>query len=410
MVQEEHMAVMQESDVGASSRLYKNFDELSAIAVEWDTFIRLAGGDIYQTYDWCRIWWKYYGEGRALRVYIFRKGEKIVGILPFFVEVISIGPLCQRVAKVVGADFTLSIVNLAIEDDCSEIAIQIVLSDLIEVATCDIVLIGPLGENYEVYRRISQVAMLSASAFFFRDRKMSVYSQLTLPGTFHEYLQTLKRRERKRLRYSINLGQRSFDWSCDVLSEASQLENEIESFVRMHTEQWMVRGKLGHFLDWPHGIEFNAEMAMTQAKLGQLRLLRVKANDTTVSYRLGYAFGKRWHARLPARLVGSEWDKFGIGRVGMLKMIEFAASEGIREIESGEGHYKHKCDLGMEEYSLRTIAFVQPGILPRLKAKLYFYLADALNLFYYRIWYIKLAPRLPIPRKPLWKLWIKTRN
>ncbi len=45
----------------------------------------------------------------------------------------------------------------------------------------------------------------------------------------------------------------------------------------------------------------------------------------------------------------------------------------------------------------------------RLRASLFASLSRLLHLCYYRIWFSRLAPRLPFKRRPLWKLWIRTR-
>ena len=73
--------------------IYHIFDALANMQQEWDDFIESVGGEIFLTYDWCRIWWKYYGHKRDLTIFVFRNGGEICGILPLFREKIWIGPL-----------------------------------------------------------------------------------------------------------------------------------------------------------------------------------------------------------------------------------------------------------------------------------------------------------------------------
>ena len=71
---------------------------------EWDEFIEGIDGEIFLTYDWCRIWWKYYGAGRELRIFVIRRDKAIIGILPVFLERLGFAPLGLRVVRFVGTD------------------------------------------------------------------------------------------------------------------------------------------------------------------------------------------------------------------------------------------------------------------------------------------------------------------
>ena len=63
--------------------IYNSFSALEPIKREWDRFIEEIGGEIFLTYDWCRIWWKYYGVDRDLGIFVFRHCGEICGIYRF---------------------------------------------------------------------------------------------------------------------------------------------------------------------------------------------------------------------------------------------------------------------------------------------------------------------------------------
>ena len=105
----------------------------------------------------------------------------------------------------------------------------------------------------------------------------------------------------------------------------------------------------------------------------------------------------------------SAWEKGGVGRLARVRQIEALIADGVERIELGSGHYPHKIGLGGVEYPLRSILVSRNHRWPRLKARVLAVYADMLNLLYYRIWFGRLAPRLPLPRRPLWKAWIRTR-
>jgi len=402
-----HIAIKSESHV--TVELISSFDEVSALRQEWDSFIESVFSDIYMTFDWCRIWWEHYGKNRQLRIFlIYREGE-LVGLLPFFLQTVWLGPTWLKMAKMVGSDFTTSMVNLPVRSEVAYDVFTSVIDYLITKEGSDVVWFGPTGDSHERLNKLRKAIDDGSVAVLFRDSVRAPYTVFQLPESFDEYINSLSKRQRGNLRRDLNLIDRSFTLTQDVVESEDATKSEFEKFVQMHTAQWKAEGRLGHFHDWPLASDFNMRMALAQAQQGRLRLVRLLADETVASYQLCYAFGNRWYWRLPARLVGTEWDKYALGRIGLIKEIEMALAEGVREIEAGAGHYDYKVKLGGKEYTLHTIMLVRKQWFCRWRAFLFANLSDFLHFCYYRAWFCRLAPKLPFKRRPLWKIWIRTR-
>ncbi len=202
---------------------------------------------------------------------------------------------------------------------------------------------------------------------------------------------------------------KEFEVKLNVISDLAQAQVEFKKFMQMHRLQWQAKGKLGHFADWPRGADFNAALIQAQARLGRLRLMQLVVNGEAVFYVYGYSFGDCYHARLSARATGVKWDRCGLGRIGMLKMIEQAISEGIHRIEAGTGHYDYMVQLGGIEQPMCCVLIARNQLASRLRARILFRAAHLLHLLYFRIWFNRLAPMLPLSRRPLWKSWIRLR-
>lgn len=389
--------------------VFSSFEELSDIQEEWDSFVESVKGDIYLTFDWCRVWWEFYGKNRRLRVFLFYQDRKLVGVMPVFFERIWIGPVWLKIAKIVGSDSTTNMVNPPVEADFAVCIFQHVIMDLTAKEACDAVWFGPIAEKCVPLRHLREAIQENSDVMLFKDSIRSPYTTFQLPETFEEYIGSLNKRQRGNLRRDMNLINKNFEMTQDVIVDETAASSEFEKFIQMHTEQWRTEGKLGHFDDWPLGAEFNARMVVEQAKRDRLRLLCLLADGKAVSYQLCYAFGDRWHWRLPARIVGSDWGKYGLGRIGLIKEIEIALSEGVREIEAGAGHYEYKVKLGGKEYHLNTIMLVRRQWLVQFRASFFMYLSSLIHFWYYRIWFNRIAPKLPFKRRPLWMLWIRTR-
>ena len=166
---------------------------------------------------------------------------------------------------------------------------------------------------------------------------------------------------------------------------------------------------LGHFGDWPGAEAFNRSLVSVMSQAGRLRLLRLRANDRVVARQYSLVFGNTCYCRLAARAVQRDWDPYGLGRLSLMKLFERLIPEGVHRVDVGTGTYEYKLRLGGEEHNVRSILIVAKRSGARRRARVFCALADAIDRFYYRLWYCRLAPRLPLRHGPLWTTWIRSR-
>src|ERR1035441_2831019 len=110
-------------------RLETSFAKLSEFRETWDSAASRLGGSIYLSYDWARLWWEFYGDGKALRIFIFSVGDQIVGILPIYVEVIRFGPISLKIARLIGSNIPPKVFNPPVDPALADDVFQQVLLD-----------------------------------------------------------------------------------------------------------------------------------------------------------------------------------------------------------------------------------------------------------------------------------------
>ena len=128
--------------------IYTSFKDIEYLQEEWDTFVESVGGDIYFSYTWCLTWCEFYGEGRELRIFIYRRNNVIVGLIPVFFEKQCLGLICLKIAKLVGSDFTMVIINPPVTENFSKAVYSDIIDSLFKKDQCDAFLIGPTSEKY----------------------------------------------------------------------------------------------------------------------------------------------------------------------------------------------------------------------------------------------------------------------
>jgi CelD/BcsL family acetyltransferase involved in cellulose biosynthesis len=397
------VTVLQATRPAAALETIGSFEEAATIAPEWDALVERLDGSLYMTFDWCRVWWRHYGRGRELRLMAVRDGDELAGVLPLFVERLGLRFGRARVAKVVGSDHTNAMVDPPVEPRLAAAAWTSALEQLVERDRCDLVHVGPISGQS------AQLDALRGLPGLMRDRVTGSHTVFELPDGFDAYLRSLSKNQRSNYRRNVNKLGKAFDFQVDVVPDGPELEREFEAFVEMHQAQWRAAGNLGHFGDWPRSLDYNRDLVRTLAQDGRVRLIRLLADGRVVSYYFCFESNGTYYWRLPARLTGEEWDRFALGRVGLLKMLEVAGAEGATAIEAGTGRYEYKEKLNARSLPVHSVTLRGSGLAARCRARLALAAGDLLNLAYYRLWFARVAPRLGIPLRPLWRSWIRSR-
>lgn len=394
---------------------YNDFGALASMQQEWDDFVELVGSDIFMTYDWCQIWWKYYSKKRDLRVFVFRSNSEIVGIIPLFFEKLWLGPILIRAAKIVGSDFTLAQFSLPIHNKHIKGVVQKFFELLPSEHNWDILHIGPIAGLYKHYDDLKDAYEGSFGySYLVLNENKGVQTYFKLADTWDEYLAGLNRKERTKVRRHYRLAYKTVgDKTTSVAANCATIDNFekiFEGFVQMHQEHWQKLRKLGHFGDWPSAREFHHELAEAQLNQNRLRLIQITLGDWCLGYKYGYIFGDNYFDFLDARSDCKELANVGLGRIIYSEMIKKAIREKAKWIDSMRGKYKHKLEMGGQLFPTRSLYLIpkKPTIIVRVKLfRLFAYL---LNFFYYRAWFGRIAPKLNVKRKPLWKIWIRSHS
>ncbi len=387
-----------------------DFRCLEDVRDEWNSLLEQLSGFGFSSYEYCQVWWNHYSDSRRLRVFIFRIDSELVGIVPLLMEQVSLGPVSIKVAKLLASDHVFSICSPPITPEHTKQIVSVVAKEIIDRCNCDLLCFSPLCEVDDLSRtKISEIGNASSTGHILENRVLKVQTFFRIPDSFNDYLKSLsKNGKRNCQRYWTQLCEK-YHIEEETCKDCNSVKGGFEEFWRMHTAQWERQGKLGHFGDWPGSLEFHRELVASQAEMGNCRLYRIIADGQVISSRYGFRFGEHMHTLLSARLIGEQWDRLGIGRIGVVRMIKAAIEEGIRTLEEGPTHYPYKLSLGAMECNSRSLLITSSRSSARWRVNIFKYMAAALDKLYYRIYFSRIAPLLPWKPKPLWRLWIRSR-
>ena len=396
-------------------KVFDSLDRLEEMQSQWDEFVESLGYEIFNTYDWCRIWWKYYGGGSTLRIFIFYYKEKIVGLLPTYIEKVRIGPVAMKIARIVGTTATLAEISPPISQNYISQVLGQWLEHLYSEFKPDLICVGPLSGTYD---RMEQLASGCAAwgnhRYVAEKRETAVQTIFRLGADLDEYLASLSGKERHEVnRHCRNILKVVHDNDarliCDFVS-ASDLPGNFDDFVRMHNVHWQQLGQSGHFNDWPNSKEFHREMAEIQMKRGRLRLLKVCAGSFCAGYEYAYKFSRTYTHFLNSRASSPELERVSVGKVGFCELVRKAITEGVNLINSLRGRYEYKLRMGGVLVPIYTILIFRKGLFANLRVCMFRCLSHLVHLCYYRVWFCRVIPQLRLRRRPLWNLWIRTNS
>ncbi|MHC4748049.1 MAG: GNAT family N-acetyltransferase [Planctomycetota bacterium] len=392
--------------------VYDDFEQLRPIQQKWDEFVESVGSEIFLTYDWCRIWWKYYGKNRDLRVFVFRNDNNLVGIIPVFFERIRLGLFSVKVIKIVGSDFTFSQFSMPLAWDYMRSVIEKFFKLIVQYKW-DVMHIGPIAG---LYNRCGDLKDVFSDCFgnshhvLIENKNVETYFKLA--PDWETQLSRLNKNERGNIRRNYNVIRRFASDPAHSLQSCFVTENNFtesfDAFIAMHQSHWNNLGKAGHFKDWPAAREFHRELAQENLNLGRLRLLKVSIGSNCLGYQYHYKCGDRYYHFLDARAAQSPLKGVTSGRITFCEQIKKAMEENIFCIDSMRGEYEHKLRLGGQLFPMKSLYIIPKKLSAAVNVLLFRAAARLIDLCYYKIWYCRIAPRLPLKSRPLWQIWVRT--
>ncbi len=391
-------------------RVIDGIDDFRRASEDWDAMIERQGADVYLTSSWISAWFRQFG----------RPGTKLIAVcsvgndgslefgLPFTVTTLWAGPVPVTVAKIAASDVNYGYLKLPVPVIGGESCWLALLDRLFSETGADLVAMSPISAACP---NLEDLLGAVAGSEDYRDlphEQERVHTLMRLPESFEAFLASLSKSRRseykkdfKRLSKLATIANRTADGEAAI--------EHFQDFVDLHTNQWHAVNRPGHFGDWPGSIEFYTDLIASLSNTSKARFDEQFADDHLLSSQFCFVQGKTCYWRLTARTLDSQFAKHGAGKVGLMQRVERLISEGVELVEAGAGQYEYKNSFGGEEISLHHVLVTHKGNLAREKARLIVVWSNLFNLLYYRLWILKIAPRLGLRKAPLWQSWIRTR-
>lgn len=320
---------------------YATSGDFDALCEGWRELSARSGStSVFATWDWQECWWRHYGSGRSLLLLIAASNDRIVGILPLYIESVWLArAIPVRTLRVIGTggDTSPDYVGpiLAPEDE-QETARQLAEAlasrshrwDRIELTDLGS---GPFGECL-----VRALGARGLSARLETDKSIQI---VRLPASWDEYLGSMPRDRRYRIRRQRR-GVADLAAEFDVCREAADIEDAFAHLARLHRARWNSKAPGQGAFRTNRYLAFHGEVVRRCARHSWVRFVRIRVGGQPVAIMYCYWFQRE------ISFFQSGFDpafgKYSLGNVLMAQAIEYAIKEGATVFDMLQGDHEYK--------------------------------------------------------------------
>jgi CelD/BcsL family acetyltransferase involved in cellulose biosynthesis len=237
----------------------EEFDNLES---QWNQLSEQTDSHVFQTFDWNRTWWKYFGDFGKLQIFVLYDGDNVVGIAPLFLDTYPLfGIPSFTCLRMIGSSVEKTKDGPLMGTNAYSDYLQFIILDTYAASFYEHLMVFIKNETHfnalileEIPERSSTLEILEqdfSSIGFKVDIKNTSKTARILPGEngWEGYLKNLSANERKNVRKSLrkteNNGENVF--RVVVLDDNIDFEYYLAQFAELHQDQWNREGLPGTF-------------------------------------------------------------------------------------------------------------------------------------------------------------------
>lgn len=376
--------------------LKTRFSDLANFQEQWDRAVLDLNGPIHMSFDWLRTWSEFYCDGKQIRLFIFRDGERIVGLVPIYIEQVGFAPCKLRVARLIGSAIPPKVFDPPVDATWAKQIWGAVLNQLFQKDGCDLLTVGMVSQEYVGTAALTEACREQASLVQpCESTSNEVRTMYELPDNFLNYFESINSKEKKIRKKKMRDLEEMGYVRTEIVKDPAAVAAAFEEFAKVHTTQWQAEGRTGHFHAWPRGLDYNRALVQAHGARGRVYFFKLWVGEQVATWQYTFAFGKTLYAELPARLSDPQWHRYSLGCTSQIKLIEAAIAEGFQRMDSGLGHYEYKILTNGVEAPVFTHRIVSASALRRAKIAFYKKFAVCYRIALHKIWYRRITPLLP---------------
>ncbi len=359
-------------------RVIESDAEFASLEATWE---RLLGGaaaaSVFAGFDWQHLWWRTYGRGRALRLLVAERGDRIVGLLALHVSTERVLRWPVRVLRLVGTGGDTSPDDLGpVLAAGEEVEASRALADaILRLGGWDVLNLHDLDPGSPFAGAMADAAR-RASLACVAGRSERI-SYVELPATWDAWLASLHRDRRYRVRkIRKDLLAAHPDARVFAFTDPATLDAGVDRLVHLHRARWRDSGQ-PHGFSSPEYVAFHRAVMHACLARDRLRLYALELGGEIAAMFYMYRFRGGLYLMQTGFDPAQAKLKPGLALLGFI--LEQAIGERYRVLDFLKGEHRYKDELATGERETVSVAAFRatPGAwafrtrrraLPALKA------------------------------------------
>jgi|GEM_PF-760477 len=345
------------------------FDDLKN---EWIALSEKSSTSIFQTYEWQRLWWKYYGDGSKLYLILFYKADELIGIAPFFIDIFSIGKFSVlRRLRFLGSNASVSRQYNSTPDYGVSDYLDMIILPGYENAVAkrllhhlknnpgafDIIELDEVSRDSNIFNSI--LPLLDNAVWHYKIIKREICPRILVLGTLADFMRSLS----SKIRYQLTKIRRDrikdSIFEVNKVRSAQELKHEFDEFVKLHQQRWNAQGLPGAFVD-SRFKNFLKEISELFLNNGWLYLTSANSKGKCLAIEYAFKYKNNYYDYLKAFDDQSPYAKYRPGRALLLQLIEEAIEDKASVVDLLRGSEPYKFEIATDWHWVHKITIGNP--------------------------------------------------
>ena len=307
---------------------------------EWYELLAASNdATVFQTPSWLGTWWDHFGQGNELLLLTAREGERLVGVAPLMRQADTVAFL--------GDTSLCDYHDFIVLPGAEEPFLQAIFAHLCAQGVAEVELQG-LRQGTPSLELVPRVA--EGVGFSVETQHEAVSPSVELHGTWEEFLQRLKKKDRHELRRKLRrLQEVDPGYGYVVISDGLSATQEVRQFSELMRDS---REEKREFLN-PEREQFFLDLTQRLAREGLAKLYFLEVKGLRVASALCFDYRGTYY------LYNSGYDQNYAGMsVGLLLKalcVKDALVQGADHFDFLRGGESYKYDLGGRDVNLYRI-------------------------------------------------------
>ena len=251
-------------EVNTEIKIITHIEDFEALKYEWDQLAWESDTHIFQTYEWNRVWWKYFGRNKKLHIVAVLKEDKLVGVAPLFEDdVCVLGHKVYSRLQFIGSYVSQpegeplkgcisysDYLDCIIQPGYEVLFYSLILKHFKEVmGNFNEIILDEVSDDSAMFITMVSLMEKREYGFSYTIKKASTSPIIELDSSLEAYLNSMSRKARSTARRYLKRSKqgKAEVFKIEKVRHADELPGVQEDFIRLHQQQWNSRGFAGTF-------------------------------------------------------------------------------------------------------------------------------------------------------------------